>query len=207
MSAEIITVYVDTPHQRTINKVVDVLKRGGVIVYPTDTIYGLGIDLHNKKAMEKILRIKKQQSNKPLSFILPDLKSISTYANISDYAYKIMRRVTPGPYTFVLNATKEVPKLLLKKRKTVGVRIPNAPFALKIVEELGHPILSTSVPEGDDEGYHTDPMEIAEKYGHEIDLILDAGVLFNNPSTIVDFTGHEPEIIREGAGDIEALNY
>jgi len=207
MAAEIITVYVDTPHQRTINKVVDVLKKGGIIVYPTDTIYGLGASLYNKKAMERILRIKKQTTNKPLSFILPDLKDISTYANVNDFAYKIMRRVTPGQYTFVLNATKEVPKLLLHKRKTVGIRIPDAHFALKIVEELGHPILSTSVPEGDDEGYHTDPIEIAEKYGNEIDLILDAGVMFNNPSTIVDFTNENPEILREGAGDIDALNY
>ena len=207
MSAEIIKVYVDTPHNRTINRVVDVLKSGGVIVYTTDTIYGLGADLYNKKAMEKILRIKKQTSNKPLSFILPDLKAISTYANVSDYAYKIMRRVTPGQYTFVLNATKEVPKLMLYKRKTIGIRIPDAPFALKIVAELGHPILSTSVPEGEEEGYHTDPLEIAENYGNDIDLILDAGVMFNNASTIVDFTQNEPEIIRDGAGDIDALYY
>ncbi len=207
MAAEIITVYVNTPHQRTINRVVEVIKKGGIVVYPTDTIYGLGVDLYNKRAMEKILRIKKQKSNKPLSFILPDLKDISKYANISDSAYKIMRKVTPGQYTFVLNATKEVPKLLLHKRKTVGIRIPDAPFALRIVEELGHPILSTSVPEGEDEGYHTDPLEIAEKFGHEIDMVLDAGVLFNNPSTIVDFTGGDPEIIREGAGEIEALGF
>ncbi len=207
MAAEIITVYVNTPHQRTINRVVEVIKKGGIVVYPTDTIYGLGVDLYNKRAMEKILRIKKQKSNKPLSFILPDLKDISKYANISDSAYKIMRKVTPGQYTFVLNATKEVPKLLLHKRKTVGIRIPDAPFALRIVEELGHPILSTSVPEGEDEGYHTDPLEIAEKFGHEIDMVLDAGVLFNNPSTIVDFTSGEPEIIREGAGEIEALGF
>lgn len=207
MDVEIITVYVDTPHQRIINKAVEVIKKGGVIVYPTDTIYGLGVGLYNKKAMERILKIKKQKSNKPLSFILPDLTDISTYAIVSNYAYKIMRRVTPGQYTFVLNATKEVPKLLLHKRKTVGIRIPDAPFALKIVEELGYPILSTSVPEGEDGGFHTDPMEIAEIYGNEIDLILDAGVLFNNPSTIVDFTGDQPEILREGAGSIESLNY
>jgi tRNA threonylcarbamoyl adenosine modification protein (Sua5/YciO/YrdC/YwlC family) len=206
MAAEIITVYVDTPHQRTINKAVEIIKKGGVIVYPTDTIYGLGADLYNKKAMERVLRIKKQKTNKPLSFILPDLKDISTYANVEDYAYKILRKVTPGQYTFVLKATKEIPKLLLQKRKTVGIRIPDAPLALKIVEELGHPILSTSVPL-DEEDFHTDPLEIAEKYGNDIDLILDAGTLFNNPSTIVDLTGSEPEILREGAGDVDALNY
>lgn len=203
--AEIIKIYIDTPHQRMINKAVDCIKNGGIIVYPTDTVYGLAADLYNKKAMEKIQRIK-MSSNKPLSFILPDLKDISIYANVQDYAYKCMRRVTPGPYTFVLNATKEVPKLLLYKRKTVGIRIPDAPFALRLIEELGNPLLSTSVPHGEN-GYHTDPIEINEKYGNQIDLILDAGVLFNNPSTIVDFTGDEAIIIREGAGDIIALNY
>lgn len=203
--AEIIKIFIDTPHQRVLKKAARIIKEGGIIVYPTDTIYGLGADLYNKKAMEKIHRIKKF-SNKPLSFILPDLKDISVYAHVGDEAYKSMRRVTPGPYTFVLNATKKVPKLLLYNRKTVGIRIPNAPYALKLVEELGHPLLSTSVPLEKD-GYHTDPDEIEKKYGNQIDLILDAGILFNNPSTIVDFTGEEITILRKGAGDIEALNY
>jgi len=203
--AEIIKVFIDTPHQRVINKAVDCIKNGGIIFYPTDTIYGLAADLYNKKAMEKIQKIKKSPS-KLLSFILPDLKDISTYANVPDYAYKSMRRVTPGPYTFILNATKKVPKLLLFNRKTVGIRIPDAPFALKLLEELGNPLLSTSVPL-EENGYHTDPYEIKEKYDNEIDLILDAGVMFNNPSTIVDFTGDEASIIREGAGDTDALNY
>ena len=203
--AEIIKVFIDTPHQRVIKKAVDCIKEGGIIVYPTDTIYGLAADLYNKKAMEKIKRIK-QSEKKLLSFILPDLKEISRYAIVPDYAYKSMRRVTPGPYTFVLNATKEVPKLLLFNRKTVGIRIPDAPFALKILQELGNPLLSTSVPLGES-GYHTDPYEIKMKYENEIDLILDAGVMFNNPSTVVDFTGPEPVILREGAGDIGALNY
>jgi tRNA threonylcarbamoyl adenosine modification protein (Sua5/YciO/YrdC/YwlC family) len=206
MAAEIIPVHIDTPNKRTIKHAADIIKKGGVIVYPTDTVYGLGANLYNKKAMQRILRIKDQKSNKPLSFILPDLKDIAQYANVQDFAYKIMRKVTPGPYTFVLNATKEVPKLLLHKRKTVGIRIPDAPLALMLVEELGHPILSTSVPLGD-EGYHTDPEDIADKYGHDIDLILDAGVSFNNPSTIVDFTNDVVEILREGAGNIDALNY
>lgn len=203
--AELVKVFIDTPHQRTIKQAVECIKNGGIIVYPTDTIYGLAADLYNKKAMEKIQVIKKAY-NKPLSFILKDLKEISRYATVPNYAYKCMKRVTPGPYTFVLNATKEVPKLLLYKRKTVGIRIPDAPFALRLVEELGNPLLSTSVPHGED-GYHTDPLEIKEKYDYQIDLILDAGIMFNNPSTIVDFTGDEVAIIREGAGNIDALNY
>ena len=203
--AEIIKVFIENPHPRIVKKAVECIKNGGIIVYPTDTIYGLAADLYNKKAMEKIQKIKKAY-NKPLSFILKDLKDISKYANVPDFAYKSMKRVTPGPYTFVLNATKEVPKLLLYKRKTVGIRIPDAPFALSLVEELGNPLLSTSVPHGDN-GYHTDPLEIRDKYDHQIDLILDAGVMFNNPSTIVDFTGDDVTILREGAGNIEALNY
>ncbi len=203
---EILKVYRENPHLRHINKAVVCIKRGGVIVYPTDTIYGLGADLNNKKALERILKIKKESLNKPLSFILPDLKDIATYANVDDYAYKIIKRVTPGPYTFVLRATKQVPKLMLYKRTTVGVRIPDAPIALALTQELGNPILSTSVPI-DENRYHTDPIQIADNYKNEIDLILDAGILFNNPSTVVDLTGDFPEIIREGAGDIDALNY
>jgi len=203
--ADLIKVFIDTPHQRVIKQAVKCIKEGGIIVYPTDTIYGLAADLYNKKAMERILKIKNSKK-KLLSFILPDLKDISTFANVPDYAYKLMRRVTPGPYTFVFNATKEVPKLLLFNRKTVGIRIPDAPLALKILQELGNPLLSTSVPLGDD-GYHTDPYEIKSKYDNDIDLILDAGVMFNNPSTVVDFTGDEVTILREGAGDINVLSY
>lgn len=202
---EIIKVYLNNPHQRTINKAVECIKKGGVIVYPTDTVYGLGADLYNKKAMERIHKIKKIAMNKPLSFILPDLKDISKYAIVDDYAYKIMNRVTPGSYTFILKATKEVPKLMLYKRTTVGIRIPDAPMAFAISRELGNPILSTSVPL-DENLYHTDPMAIADNFPYEIDMILDAGILFNNPSTIVDLTGDYPEIIREGAGDIGAIN-
>lgn len=206
MEAEIIESYPDTPAVRTIKYAAEILRKGGIIVYPTDTIYGIGIDPYNKKAMERVLRIKKASAGKPLSFILSDLKDISTYALVPDFAYKIMRRVTPGPYTFVLNATKEVPKIMFHKRKTVGIRIPLAPLATELVNVLGHPILSTSVPMGENE-FHTDPREILAQFGHAIDLILDAGVLFNNPSTIVDFTSDEPLILREGAGDIDALNY
>ena len=163
-------------------------------------------NLYNKKAMERIHRIKKVSSNKPLSFILPDLKDISKYAILDDYAFKIIRRVTPGAYTFILKATKQVPKLMLYKRTTVGIRIPDAPIALKLVESLGYPLLSTSVPL-DENSYHTDPLKIAENYENDIDLILDAGKLFNNPSTVVDLTGNYPEVIRQGSGDIKALNY
>lgn len=206
MAVETYQVYPDTPHRRVVLKAVEIIKKGGVIVYPTDTVYGLGCDLYNKKALDRIVQIKKLQSKKPLSFILPDLKNISHYAHVPDHAYKVMKRVTPGAYTFILTATKEVPKLMLQKRKTVGIRIPDTPLALQIIEELGNPILSTSVPLGEDD-FYTDPDEIFASYGNQLDLILDAGITYNNPSTIIDFTGDEPEIIREGSGDVNALNY
>ncbi len=200
-------VYLDHPPKRALEQAANVLKNGGVIVYPTDTIYGLGADLYNKKAMERIIRIKGSPSKKLLSFILPDLKQIADYAIVPDFAFKVIRRVTPGPYTFVLNATREVPKILLVKRKTVGIRIPDAPLAIQLTNLLGHPILSTSVPTDQQEGYHTDPLEIADRFSNEIDMILDAGVLFNKPSTVVDFTSDIPQILREGSGNIDALNY
>ncbi len=206
MSVEVQKIYLDHPQKRLIARAANILRNGGIVVYPTDTIYGLGIDLFNKKAIERVLRIKKESRHKMLSFILPDLKNIAEWALVPDVAYKIMKRVVPGPYTFVLRATKKVPKLLLSNQKTVGIRIPDSVVAQALVQELGRPILSTSVPQGSD-GYYTDPQEIAERFKHEIDLILDAGVMFNKPSTIVDFSGPEPEILREGSGDIDALYY
>ncbi len=206
MPAEMRKIYVENPQQRLIQHTVDVLKDGGVIVYPTDTIYGLGVDLFNKKSMDRIFRIKKTSNHKLLSFICPDLKDIANWAIVPDYAYKIMRRVTPGSYTFVLPATRQVPKTLLQKRKTVGIRIPDSIVAIELANQLGRPLLSTSVPLGED-GYYTDPQEIYEQYKFDIDLILDAGVTFNQPSTIVDFTSTEPEILRVGAGPVEELYY
>jgi len=206
MPAEIRKIYTDHPQTRLIQHAVNVMKQGGLIVYPTDTIYGLGADLFNKDAMSKLFRIKKTSNHKLLSFICPDLKEIATWAVVPDYAYKIMRRVTPGSYTFVLPATKKVPKTLLQKRKTVGIRIPDSIVSIALTTELGRPILSTSVPQGED-GYYTDPEEIMDRFRNEIDLILDAGVTFNKPSTIVDFTSAEPQILREGSGSIEELYY
>jgi tRNA threonylcarbamoyl adenosine modification protein (Sua5/YciO/YrdC/YwlC family) len=204
MAVEIEHVYLENPQPRLIARAVEILKNDGIIVYPTDTLYGLGADLFNKNAMNRILRIKKASNHKLLSFICPDLKDISNWALISNDAYKVMKRVTPGPYTFILRASKQVPKILLQKRKTVGIRIPDSPTALLLLKELGRPLLSTSVPQGED-GYYTDPQEIAEKYANEIDLILDGGVIFNQPSTVIDFSGSEPQIVREGAGSIEDL--
>ena len=206
MAVEIQKIDLNHPHKRLLLHAVNILKNGGLVVYPTDTIYGLGADLFNKEAMARILKLKKTARQKLLSFICPDLAAVAEWAYVPTSTYRVMRRVTPGKYTFILRASKEIPKILLQKRPTVGVRIPDSAVALGLVRELGHPLLSTSVPQGE-EDYYTDPAAIAETYKHDIELILDAGILANEPSTIVDFSGQVPAIIRHGAGAIEPLGF
>jgi len=168
----ILTINPKNPHPRLIRKVVEVLEKGGVIGYPTDTIYGVGCDLFNPEAIRRIHRLKKMEKNKPLSFICADLKDISRYAYVSNYAYKLMKRLLPGAYTFVLKATKLVPKIALTKQKTVGIRIPDNRICLALVKELGHPIISTSVYRPD-EGLYNDPAEIEDRFGKQLDLVID----------------------------------
>jgi tRNA threonylcarbamoyl adenosine modification protein (Sua5/YciO/YrdC/YwlC family) len=204
MAVEVQKVFVDTPHRKQILHAVKILERGGVIVYPTDTIYGLAADILNKDAVAKIFKIKQVSSHKLLSFIFADLTDIARWAHIPTNVYRIMRRVLPGKYTFILPASKEVPRGILEKRKTIGIRVPDSEVARSLVAELGRPLLSASVPKETDD-YSTDPDEIAERYRYDIDLLLDAGVMPNLPSTIVDFSVDPPVIIREGAGDIDAL--
>jgi len=202
MAVEIQKIDLNHPHKRLLQHAANILKAGGLIVYPTDTIYGLGADLFNKGAIERIFKLKKTSRQKLLSFICPDLAAVADWAYVPTNAYRVLRRVTPGKYTFVLRASKLVPKILLQKRPTVGVRIPDSLVALGLVRELGRPLLSTSVPQGEDD-YYTDPLVIAETFRHDIDLILDAGILANLPSTIVDLSGPAPAIIRLGAGACE----
>jgi len=190
-----------TPQQRYINKAVEVLKAGGVIIYPTDTVYGFGCDIFNKDALERIYSIKNESNTKLFSFMCPDLKDIAQYAKVSDYAYKVMKKLLPGPYTFVLPAAKEVPKKLLTKRKTVGIRVPNNQVALTLAKELGNPIISTSVTNRLGEIYF-DPNEMKAVFDYQVDLMLSIGALEGKPSSIVDLSNDEPEIIREGAGDV-----
>lgn len=206
MAAEIQKIYLEHPQQRLIKRAVDFLNKGAIIVYPTDTVYGLGGDIQNREAFQRILKIKEASQHKLLTLICPGLQDISNWAVVPDRAFRIMRRVIPGPYTFVLKATKQVPKIFLQKRKTIGVRFPKSAVVQSLLEHLGRPIISSSVPSSSD-AYFTDPEEIARRFPREIGLILDAGVMFNQPSTVVDFTTEEPEIIREGAGDVNALYY
>jgi tRNA threonylcarbamoyl adenosine modification protein (Sua5/YciO/YrdC/YwlC family) len=196
----IITINPKNPQVRLIRKVVGVLQEGGVIGYPTDTIYGVGCDLFNPEAIQKIHRLKKM-GKKPLSFICSDLKDISQYAYVSNYAYKVMKRLFPGPYTFILKATKLVPKIAQTKQSTVGIRIPDNKICLALVKELGHPIISTSVSRPD-EGLYNDPSEIEERFGNQLDLVIDGGVIVAEHSSMIDLTGDSPEVIREGKGDV-----
>lgn len=204
MAVEVQHVYIDSPHRKQILHAVKILKNGGVIVYPTDTVYGLAADVLNKNAVQKIFKIKKVSNQKRLTFICHDLKEVANWAHVPNNVYRIMRRVLPGKYTFILPASKEVPKALVQKRKAIGIRVPDSEIARLLVEELGRPLLNSSVPKEADE-YHTDPDEIAERYKYEIDLVLDAGVMPDLPSTVVDFTSDPPEVLREGAGDVDAL--
>ncbi len=194
----------ETPQNRFLNKAVEVLKKGGIIIYPTDTIYGIGCDIFNKEALKRIFNIKNDGKNKLFSFICSDLKDISNYAKVSDSAYKIINRHLPGPYTFILPAAKQVPKKLWSKRKTVGIRIPDNNLTLTLVNMLGNPIISTSVTNRKGEILY-DPFEIKNIFNLQVDLMLASGILAGTPSSVIDLSEEHPEVIREGAGDISFI--
>ncbi|MCP4747339.1 MAG: threonylcarbamoyl-AMP synthase [Desulfobacteraceae bacterium] len=190
------------PQQRLIDKVADVLRRGGVIAYPTDTIYGIGCDIMNKKAIARVHQIKQRPFGRPFSFICSDLKDISLYAKVTNYAYKTMRRHLPGPYTFILNGSNQVPKMMLTKRKTAGIRIPNNLICMALINTLGNPILSTSAtaPGG---VFFNEPWLIEDHFGKQLDLVIDGGPVQGEPSSIVSLIDDEPKIIRRGLGSME----
>lgn len=189
------------PQQRFISKAVDVLKSGGLIIFPTDTYYGLGCDIYNREGIKQIFLIKNEMDNKLFSFICSDLKDISSYAKVSDYAYRTMKHLLPGPYTFILPAAKVIPKKLWTKRKTVGIRVPDHAVTIQIVKELGNPIVSTSTTtrRGDP---LIDPQEIKNIFNSQVDLMLASNSMNFKPSSVIDLSGEVPEVIREGAGDV-----
>jgi tRNA threonylcarbamoyl adenosine modification protein (Sua5/YciO/YrdC/YwlC family) len=206
--AEILEIHPDNPDKRKIQMVVSCLKAGGVIIYPTDTVYGIGCDLYHPKAIERICRIKGVKPDKMhLSFICYDLSDISIYAKaLGTPAFRLMKKALPGAYTFILESSSEVPKIFGIKKKQVGIRVPDHNVPRQIVKELGNPILTTSVKDEDEIlEYMTDPSLIAEKYDHLVDMVIDSGYGGNQPSTVIDCTTDEPELIREGAGDISLL--
>jgi len=192
------------PQMRLICKAVDVLRGGGIVIYPTDTVYGMGCDLFNKKGIERIYEIKRRDRKQPLSFICSDLKDISRYAQVSDGAYQIMKRLLPGPFTFILNASRSVPKIILPKRQTTGIRVPDNRICQALVGEMGSPIISTSVKDGDGE-LLSDPRIIEELYGKRVDMIIDGGIIAATPSSVISLLDEGVEVIRIGKGDVSAF--
>ena len=188
----------ENPQKRLISKVVQVLDQGGLIIYPTDTFYGIGCDLFNKKSIKQIYQLKRRPLTKPFSFVCANLKDISLYAQVSNNAYRIMKRSLPGPYTFVLEGTRLVPKLMLTKRRTVGIRVPDNKICLAIVKSLGRPIISTSVN-------LDEPSVIHDTYSSFVEIVIDGGVISHEPSTVVSLIDDNPEVIREGKGEINFI--
>ncbi|MDD3579667.1 MAG: L-threonylcarbamoyladenylate synthase [Desulfobacca sp.] len=189
------------PQERLLRQVVQVLADGGIIAYPTDTCYGIGCDLFNKGGIEKIYQLKRRSLSKPFSFICADLKNISEYARVSNYAYKTMKRLLPGPYTFILEGSRLVPKIMLTRRKTAGIRVPNHAIGLGLVKLLGHPIISTSASRADGL-VMSDPYEIADYFKPYLDLVVDGGVIMPEPSSVISLIYDVPEIIRVGKGEV-----
>ena len=200
----LIKLFEDNPNERDILKIVSLLRKGGIIIYPTDTVYAIGCDINNVKAVQRIAALKGIKPEKAsFSMICRDLSNIATYAKVSDEVFKIMKRCLPGPFTFILNATTKLPNVLMNRRKTIGIRITANYIAMAIVEELGNPLLTTSVHDDDEiVEYTTDPELIHEKYCRSVDLVIDGGYGHNVASTVVDCTGDEPEIIRQGIGEL-----
>ena len=194
---------VDPAHlkARHIDRAVEVLQAGGVIVYPTDTIYGLGCDITNKAAVQRLQRLKGRDPKKPMSFVCADLAHISIYARVSNFAFRILKRCLPGPYTFVLPATKETPRMLQSRQKTVGLRVPDHAVPAALGQGLGRPIISTSANRADEEVL-TDPVELEERLGGQVDLILECGPLPVQPSSVVSLVGDRVEVLRSGLGDV-----
>jgi len=207
MKGKLIKINPDDPQPKRIEEVVEVLKKGGVIIYPTDTVYGIGCNIFNSAAVQRVCRLRDlDPRNMNLSFICNDLSHISEYTtNMPRLVFKTMKKALPGPFTFLLPASNKVPKMLNTKKRTVGIRVPNHKIPLLLVKELGNPIITASLKDDDDEmmEYYTDPELIYERFGHLVDAVIDGGPGGLVPSTIIDFSGEYMEIIRQGLGDIE----
>ncbi|MFA6449799.1 MAG: L-threonylcarbamoyladenylate synthase [bacterium] len=203
--ARLLKTHAEHPDIRLIRKAAEALKGDKLIAYPTDTVYGLGASLFSKKAIEKIYMLKPHKKKKPLTFVCADLKDISRYAQVSDAAYRIMKKLAPGPYTFILNATREVPRLMMTPRKTVGIRVPDNEVCQAIIAEIGNPIISTTAMSQDRE-YLDDPDDIMDSLGHALEYVIDIGRLPYELSTVIDLTDCDtPVIIRQGKGDISGI--
>jgi tRNA threonylcarbamoyl adenosine modification protein (Sua5/YciO/YrdC/YwlC family) len=201
----VIEINAAAPEPWLVARAVDVLRKGGVAVVPTDTVYGLACGLEFPASIKRIYELKNLDPKKPLALLVADMTTIGTYARgVTTPVFRMMKRVLPGPYTFIFNASPEVPKIMLRKRRTIGIRMPDNPILLAVLEELGTPLMTTSIRTRDDD-FINDPITIEEVYGPRVDLLIDGGPLKPEPSTVVDFSSGEPEILREGKGNIEAL--
>lgn len=193
------------PQPRQIARIVECLQSDGIVAYPTDTTYGIGCSIFNKKGLEKIYQIKQRDKRKPFSFICSDLSEVSRYTRLTNLAFKIMKRYLPGPYTFVLEASREVPEMVMTRQKTVGIRIPDNPICLAMVQGLGVPVVTTSANLSGEDPVG-DPLEIERQFGHALDLVIDGGLLTTDVSSVVSLVGDRIELLREGAGDLSWLS-
>lgn len=191
----------NNPQPRLISRAVEALLRGEIIAYPTDTFYGIGCDIMNKKAIETIYRLKQRSSGKPFSFICSDLKNISDYAKVTNYAYKTMKRLLPGPYTFILEGSRRVPKIMLTRRKTAGIRVPDNRICIELVRGLGNPVISTSASAPDGEVFN-DPSLLHDHFKKQIGIVIDGGPVSGQPSSVISLMNDTPEIIRKGLGPV-----
>jgi tRNA threonylcarbamoyl adenosine modification protein (Sua5/YciO/YrdC/YwlC family) len=192
----------DNPQPRLIGQVVKALKNGAIICYPTDTGYGIGCDIYNHKAIKRIIQLKQRRKNKPFSFLCSDLRNISSYAHVANYAYRLLKKHLPGPYTFVLIGSKLVPKIMVTKQKTVGIRVPDNKICQHLIQALGNPIVNTSVALPDDM-LPGSIFEIEQMLANRVEIIIDNGDIYSDPSSVIDLTGDYPIVIREGKGNID----
>lgn len=204
--AQFFAIHPENPQLRLIHRAVDILRNGGVISYPTDSSYAIACHVNDKLALDKIRRIRQLDDRHDFSLICKDLAQVSNFTKIGNDAFRLIKSLTPGPFTFILDATREVPRRLQDpKKKTIGIRIPDHAIALLLVEQLDEPLFSTTLQLPGDDGIMSDPYEIRERLQHELDLVIDAGVIEPEPTTIIGFSGHGPEIIRQGKGIAEML--
>lgn len=200
--AQIMAVDVDHPQPRLVERAVEVLRGGGLIAYPTDTYYAVGCDLFSKKAIDRLFELKGRDRKKPLAFLTHDLSKVAEYAHVNNFAYRVLRQLTPGAFTFVLRANKVVPDMMATRQREVGIRVPDMELPRMLARELGHPIVTTSATDGEGEVL-TDPRDIKEAIGKRLDLILDGGIVDNEPSTVLSLLEDRIEILRQGKGELE----